>query len=190
MKRAEADIEKYFANPLKVEIGGSPVKGPADAKVTIFEFSDFECPYCKRGFDVVEEVLKAYPNDVKVVFKNMPLEFHNMATPAAKAALAAQKQGKFWEFHDELFKNQQSISEELFPKIATTLGLDMEKFKADMNSPEVEAQIKSDISIAKALDITGTPGFIVAGIPVKGAYPFEHFKKIIDRSLNGGPAKG
>lgn len=181
--REKAQLEEQFNNPVKIDIGSSPVKGPAGAKVTIVEFSDFECPFCVRGKNTMEEVLKAYPNDVKVVFKNLPLPFHKNAVPAAKAALAAGKQGKFWEMHDKLFDNQKSLNQATYEKIAGELALDVEKFKKDMADPALDKQIEEDKKIAEANGIQGTPGFFVNGVAVKGAYPFEHFQSIIDRWL-------
>lgn len=182
-RQAEAEMEEMFKNPVKVDVGQSPVKGPADAKVTVIEFSDFECPYCKRGADTVEQILKAYPKEVKVAFKHLPLPFHKNAMPAAKASIAAQKQGKFWEFHDVLFNNQKSLGQDFFEKTAANLKLDVEKFKKDMNDPETEKQVKADMELAQKHGIQGTPGFFVNGVAVKGAYPFDHFKKIIDKHL-------
>lgn len=183
-----AQMEEQFKNPVKVEVGKSPVKGPTDAKVTIIEFSDFQCPYCQRANNTVSEILKAYPKDVKVAFKHLPLPFHQNAMPAAKASLAAGEQGKFWEMHDSLFQNQTQLSDELFIKEAQRLGLDVEKFKKDMASPEIEKQIKDDMDLAKKHGIEGTPGFFVNGVAVKGAYPIDHFKKIIDRWIAGAPS--
>ncbi|MCB0317866.1 MAG: thioredoxin domain-containing protein [Bdellovibrionales bacterium] len=147
------------------------------------EFSDFQCPYCKRGADTMAEVLKAYPNDVNLVFKNLPLPFHKQAGPAAKAALAAGKQGKFWEMHDRLFNNQQRLSAGFYEEQAKDLGLDVEKFKTDLNDPELEKQLKADMDLAQKHGISGTPGFFVNGVEVRGAMPVDHFKGIIDRWL-------
>jgi protein-disulfide isomerase len=182
--KQKAELEEQFKNPIKFEIGGSPVKGPANAKVTIFEFSDFQCPFCKRGADNLEQVVKAYPNDVKLVFKNLPLAMHPEAMPAAKAALAAHKQGKFWEMYSELFNNQGSLNSELYSELAKKLNLNLEKFKSDMASPEIEKQVKDDMAQAQSQQIQGTPFFSVGGVAVRGAYPPEHFKTIIDRHLD------
>jgi len=186
----KTDFESQFKSPVKVDAGASPAKGPATAKVTIIEFSDFQCPYCKRGHDTMDEVLKAYPNDVKLVFKHLPLPFHKEAGPAAKAAYAAGKQNKFWEYHDALFANQSRLGAAYYEEVAKNLGLNMEKWKKDMASPEAEKQIEADKAIAEANSIQGTPGFFVNGVAVKGAYPFDHFKTIIDRWLNEGKAEG
>ncbi len=183
----KTEFEEQFKNPVKIEIGKSPVKGPANAKITIIEFSDFQCPYCKRGKDTMDEVLKAYPNDVKLVFKNRPLAFHKEAMPAAKAALAAGKQGKFWEMHDAIFDNQQKMGTGFYEEKAKALGLNVEQFKKDMASPELEELIKADEALADQNGIQGTPGFFVGGVAVKGAYPIDHFKMIIERLLGKTP---
>jgi len=178
-----AKLEEQFKNPVKVEVGSSPTKGPAGAKITIVEFSDFQCPYCQKGGEVAAQILKAYPNDVRVAFKHLPLPFHPQAKPAALASFAAQKQGKFWEFHEALFANQSSLSPEFYKQTATKLGLNLEQFKKDQASPEAEASVKGDADTAQKLGIGGTPAFVVNGVQVNGAYPFEHFKTIIDRQL-------
>jgi protein-disulfide isomerase len=185
---AKAEVENQFKNPAKVDIGKSPVKGPANAKVTIIEFSDFQCPYCRKGRDTMDEVAKAYPNDVKVSFKHYPLPFHKEAEPAAKASWAAQQQGKFWEFHDALFNNQDKLGTDFYLATAKELKLDEAKFKADMNSAAAAAQVKEDMELGSKNGIQGTPGFFVNGVAVKGAYPASHFKGIIDRWLNQGAA--
>lgn len=183
MKQARQEVENSLKNPVKIDAGSSPSKGPASAKVTIIEFSDFQCPYCKKGFENMEEVVKMYPKDVRLVFKNLPLDFHEKALPAAKAAMAANKQGKFWQMHDAFFQNQGKLGDDFFLEQAKTLGLDVEKFKTDMNSEEVMKQINDDKALAAQNQIQGTPGFFVNGVPVKGAYPPEHFKMIIDKLL-------
>ncbi len=188
-KMAEAQMEEQFKNPVKLEIGDSPVIGPKDAKVTIIEFSDFQCPYCKRGHDTMAEVLKAYPKDVKIAFKHMPLPFHKDADPAARAAFAAYKQGKFWEYHDALFENQQKLSSENLLEYAKNLKLDIEKFKKDMESQAAKDAVKADTELGQKNGIQGTPGFFVNGVAVKGAYPVDHFKTIIDRWISGNTSK-
>ena len=179
----KVSMEKQFDSPVKIEIGDAPIKGPKDAKITVIEFSDFQCPFCQRGAQTMDELLKAYPNDVKVAFKNLPLPFHPQAKPAAIAALAANEQGKFWEMYDELFKNQQNLSEEFFNQTATKLGLDMAKFAADLKSEKLTKQIDDDMQIANTLGVRGTPGFFVNGVQVRGAREPEFFKQIIDRWL-------
>ncbi|RIL10670.1 MAG: disulfide bond formation protein DsbA [Proteobacteria bacterium] len=180
----EQQFEDQFKNRAKIDVGNSPSKGPSDAKITIVEFSDFQCPYCKRGMDTMEEVLKAYPKDVKLVFKHLPLPFHKEAMPAAKASYAAGKQGKFWEMHDALFINQDKLTADFYVEQAKTLGLNVDQFKKDMGSPEAEAAVKADKEIAEKNGIQGTPAFFVNGVGVRGAYPLDHFKKVIERLMN------
>lgn len=166
-------------------VGDSPFKGPKDAKVTILEFSDFQCPYCKRAAATADKVVEEYPKDVKLVFKHLPLSFHKEALPAAKASMAAAKQGKFWEMHDALFDGQKKLGSEYYPEAAKEIGLDVEKFKKDMASPEVDKMVKADMELARKLGVNGTPGFFVNGEALQGARPFADFKKAVDRALQG-----
>jgi len=182
-------LESQFKNPVTIDLGSSPSKGPAGARVTIVEFSDFECPFCKRGRDIMDQVLKMYPNDVKLVFKHLPLEFHSKAEPASRAAIAAGNQGKFWEMYNALFDNQNKLGDEFYLEQAKTLGLNIDKFKADMASEATKKALDADKAIAKANQIQGTPAFFVNGIAVRGAYPPDHFKSIIDRLLKGEEKK-
>lgn len=182
-KQQEEKVESQFNNPVKVDIGNSPVQGNPNAKVTIIEFSDYQCPFCKRGYEVMAEVLKAYPNDVKLVFKNLPLEIHPEAKPAALAALAAGEQGKFWEMYKELFENQQSLGQATYISLAQKLALDVPKFEADMKSEKLKKTLEEDAKIGEQLGVRGTPGFFVNGVQVSGAQPFSVFKNLVDRWL-------
>ncbi|MDR2338033.1 MAG: thioredoxin domain-containing protein [Deltaproteobacteria bacterium] len=179
-KDAIANYKKYFS------IGNSPVKGNKNAKVTVVEVSDFECPYCSRGKAVIDEVLKAYPKEVKVVFKNLPLSFHQNAKPAALAALAAGEQKKFWEMHNLIFDNQRELSREKYLEFAKQLKLDLKKFEKDMDGEKLAKQLDNDIEMAGKLGVQGTPGFFINGTPIRGALPFEAFKSIIDKELAKG----
>ena len=114
------------------------------------------------------------------------MAFHKQAKPAAAAALAAGEQGKFWEMHDALFNNQRSLSPTFYEEQAEKLGLDVDKFKKDMESEAIQKQIDEDVKLAGKHGISGTPGFFVNGVAVKGAYPLDHFKKIVDRWLKQG----
>lgn len=187
MKMAEAQraaqMEDSFKNRKTVDVGAAPIKGNPKAKVTIVEFSDFECPFCSRGKDVMEQVLKMYPNDVRVAFKHNPLPMHQQATPASKAAIAAGNQGKFWEMHDLLFTNQRNLNPEQFKVFAQQLGLDMAKFEADMNAEATAKLIASDMQQGAQAGVRGTPNFLVNGVQVGGAQPPDVFKAIIDRVL-------
>lgn len=164
-----------------IDIKDSPFEGPVDAPVTLTLFTDFECPYCSKMPPLIEQVLKNNPKNVKVVFKNMPLGFHKMARPAAYAALAAQEQGKFWEFHDRLFDTKK-LSTASIDKIAADLKLDMVKFKADMNSPEILAKVEKDLKDAKNAGVTGTPTVFINGRRPQQRSP-QGYQAIINEEL-------
>lgn len=183
LEAAQADLEERIKNPVKIDVGASPVKGSESAKITIIEFSDFECPYCKEASEALEAVLKKYPNDVRLAFKHLPLPFHSQATPAAVASLAAHKQGKFWEYHDKLFGMQEELSSASFEKIAQELGLDLAKFKQDIASPELKKSVKEDADLAAELQIEGTPAIFVNGVQFSGVVPAEELSNIIERLM-------
>ncbi|NJK88284.1 MAG: thioredoxin domain-containing protein [Myxococcales bacterium] len=121
------------------------------------EFSDFQCPFCSRVNPTIAEILKTYGDKVQVQFRHQPLSFHPRALPAAKASMAAHGQGKFWEYHDKLFANQQNLNDEDFVRYAKELGLDAKKFEADMKSDEVAKVVARDQTDAGRYGATGTP---------------------------------
>jgi protein-disulfide isomerase len=166
-----------------VNTQGSPVKGPENAKITVVEFSDFQCPFCKRVTPTLEQVEKAYPGEVRVVFKHLPLSIHSKARGAHIASEAAHKQGKFWEMHDKLFENQRNLSEENYDKWAGELGLDVDQFKKDRAAAAITKRVDRDVSEAGALGVTGTPAFFINGKFLSGAQPFDAFKAKIDAEL-------
>ncbi len=184
----EPSLEERLKNRVDVSVQGAAVRGPADAPITIVEFSDFQCPFCKRVLPTVEEVLKSYEGKIKLAFKHNPLPFHPNAMPAAKAAVAAQRQGKFWEMHDKLFENQQALTPENYKKWAKEIGLDLKKFEKDMKDPAVQKQIEDDAAFARKNGAGGTPGFFVNGVLLVGAQPTERFKEVIDALLKGPDA--
>jgi Protein-disulfide isomerase len=181
--------DEEFANPLKPAVDDARVMlGAKDAKVTIVEYSDFECPYCSKGYATVEEVLKAYPNDVRVVYKHLPLDFHPMAMPAARyfEAVAMQGMDKAAKFYKLVFENQGELrtKKDAFLKdSAKKAGADMKKVEKDLNSEAITKIIEADMEEAKKFDFSGTPGFLINGVSLKGAYPFAEFKTIIDKHL-------
>ncbi len=181
--------EQQFEASFKTRIedipvdANSPVKGKKDAPITLIEYTDFQCPYCERGSKTVEAVLKKYPEQVKVIFKNNPLDFHKEAKDAAKAALAANKQGKFWEYHDLLFENASKLNEEMFVKFAKDLKLDMDQFNKDRNSDAISDQIELEKMDAAERKLTGTPVFIANGVVIRGAKTLDYFVRVIDRLL-------
>ncbi len=149
---------------VSIDTEGSPFLGRADAPVEIVEFSDFQCPYCARVKPMTEEILRQYPDQVKVVFKNFPLSSHEHAKPAALAAMAAQNQGKFWEFHDELFAAQRELSRDKIMAIARDLDLDMNQFQRDIRSRELSRRLQKDMQDGQQAGVRGTPTIFVNGM--------------------------
>jgi len=184
----QKDIMKLF-NPRRptidynkvndIPLGSSYIRGNADAPVTIVEFSDFQCPYCAKLQTVIEEVLKTNPDNVKLVFKDFPLSFHQHAKNASIATRAAGEQGKYWEMHDMIFINYKKLSPEKFNEFAKTLNLDMEKFSADFKSGKYDKDIQADINLGKKLGVSGTPTLFINGKRMQNRSP-EDFKKAIE----------
>jgi protein-disulfide isomerase len=167
-----------------------PSRGPADAKVTVIEFSDYQCPFCKRAEPTVQALLQKYPTQVRLVYRHMPLDgLHPRARAAAIAAVCAEQQGKFWEYHDALFQNQQALSDTDLDKYAADLGLDAGKFKTCRQDPATETRVNTDAAAARQAGLTGTPAFFVNGILISGARPIEDFTRWIDQELaaSGAP---
>ena len=190
-QKGQEQFEAGFKNRVTdVAAAHNPTRGLENAPITIVEYTDFQCPYCTRGSRTVNELLETFPEEVKVVFKNLPLKMHDQAMPAAKAAMAAHRQEKFWEYHDLLFENSSNLKEELFEKLAKDLSLDLERFNADRASDEVARQVESDLEQAAKHKITAAPTFVVNGVIVMGARPFEYFEKVIDRLLEETEKRG
>jgi Protein-disulfide isomerase len=180
-RRPEVPLEERIKNAVKVDIGNAPTKGPENAAITIVEFSDFQCPFCKRVLPNVDQVMKSNEGKVRLAFRQHPLSFHQNAMSAAKASLAAKDQGKFWEMHDALFENQQDLSDEGVKKAAQKAGLNMAKFEKDWKSDKYQAQIDEDIKFATANGATGTPAFFINGVLLSGAQPPPAFQAVIDK---------
>jgi protein-disulfide isomerase len=172
-------------------VGDAPVKG-ADAKhakVTIVEWSDFQCPFCGRVEPTIDAVMQQYGKDVRVAFKQLPLPFHNNAHTAAEAALAAKAQGKFWEMHAIMFKNQQALDRPSLEKYAAQIGLNVDKFKADLDSGKWKAKVDAEQQEGAKIGANGTPNFFINGKNFVGAQPLEQFKAKIDEAIKEADAK-
>jgi protein-disulfide isomerase len=161
----------------------SPRRGPDSARVTMMEFGDFQCPYCGAAESTVRRVLSSYPNDIALDFVNMPLSFHENALRAAEAFLAAARQGKGWEMHDQMFAYQQALSDTDLDSYAQVIGLDLVQFDADRASPEIADEVAQDEALAAALGVDRTPTFYIDGYFIVGNQPFSVFKKVIDQVL-------
>lgn len=169
---------------VEVALGDLPPLGPADAKVTIVEFSDYECPFCKRAEVSVEEVRKVYGDKVRIAYRNYPLPFHANARPAAQAALCANEQGKFWDYHDKVMA-AKDLSAANLQQLASDTGLDRKKFDDCVAAERYKDQIDKDLAAGQAAGVNGTPAFFINGRLLDGAQPFEKFQEIIDEELAG-----
>jgi protein-disulfide isomerase len=169
---------------VEVAAAGRPEKGGgAKAPVTIIEFSDYQCPFCKRAEQSVDKVMEAYGNKVRVVFRDFPLPMHSDARPAAEAANCANAQGKFWEYHQKLFANQSALGEDKLKSYAEAVGLDGAKFARCMQEKPFRVAIDKDIADGAKVGVSGTPAFFINGRMLSGAQPFEKFKEVIDEEL-------
>lgn len=164
-----------------INIKGAPIRGLDKAPVTIVLFTDFQCPYCIKVNPLLDQVLEKNPDTVKLAFKNMPLGMHQFADPAARAALAAGEQGKFWEFHDALFA-LPALNNEAIDAIAVKLGLKMDQFKSDMASPKIRQKVDQDMMDAQQAGVTGTPSIFINGHPLRDR-TIEGFQQKIDAAL-------
>ena len=182
----EVFIQKPRRPTFPVEIGNAPFAGAKDAKVVIAEFSDFQCPFCAKGADILKELKKKYGSKIKVVFKNFPLPFHNHAEAAANAGLCANEQGGdyFWKMHDEMFANQDSLDTEGLKKMAKKLGLKSESFEKCLAENKYLAQVKTDMEDGRKIKVKSTPTFFINGQLINGAQPLETFTEIIDEELS------
>jgi protein-disulfide isomerase len=149
--------------PKKIDVSEAPMKGNAAAKVTLVEFADYECPHCKRLQPVLRQIVDEFHNDVKVYFKNYPLPQHTNARLAAEAAVAANKQGKFWVFQDKLWDKQDELSPAEIEKLAKESGLDLAKFRADLDSAAVKDRVQKDRLDGQALGLQATPTLYIDG---------------------------
>lgn len=175
--------------PVDVANGHFPVKGDENAKVTIVEFSDFECPFCGRFYeDTLPTLLKEYidTGKVKLYYRHFPLAFHPQAKPLALVAECANEQDKFWEMHDVIFQNNATISSstmDTYKGWAEELGLDTSEFNDCVDTKKYEKDVDADTADGTAAGVSGTPTFYINGLQIVGAQPFDAFKKIIDQEL-------
>jgi protein-disulfide isomerase len=170
-----------------VDLTGVPLRGNAKAKVTVVEWSDFQCPFCAKVGPTMKQLEAEYGDRVRFAFKHLPLSFHPKAPAAHAAAEAAHRQGKFWEMHDRIFEKQQEMAPEKYVEWARELGLDVAKFQQDAAAAEVKSRIDADVKQAGGLGVTGTPSFFVNGRFLQGAKPFEAFKEVIEEELKRTP---
>jgi protein-disulfide isomerase len=168
---------------VQIAVGSAPTVGPASAPVTLVVFSDFACPYCARAVDTLDALEARYGDELRIAFKNRPLPMHERAPQLARAALAANEQGRFWELHDLLFDGARTHQKVDVEKAAEQLGLDVRRFRTDLADPRLAERVEADNAEAVRLDVRGTPTFFVNGRRVTGAQPVTVFRELIDEEL-------
>ena len=181
----------------KVEVSAdpklAPALGPLKPKVLVIVFSDFQCPVCRRVTDATHQIPEEWPGDVRVEFRNLPLKMHANAENAAIAAMAAHRQGKFWEMHDMLFANQQALDPASLEGYAQKLGLDVARWKKDTADPALRARVHEDAALAEKLGATATPAFVVNGTTSVGWGSWFGFRSVVEKeraAVNDAIAKG
>jgi protein-disulfide isomerase len=184
--RRRADVRILLDPPRRrVDADDDPSRGPADAPVTIVEFSDFQCPYCSRVTPVLKRLEESYPGKVRLVFRDFPLlQIHPQAAGAAEAAGCAHEQGKFWEMHDTLFAQQGRLKAEDLKQHAQAIGLDVEKYEACLQSGRRTEEWRKDLKDGEAHGVSSTPAFFINGRLVVGAQPYEEFSAAVEDELS------
>ncbi|MBF0126918.1 MAG: DsbA family protein [Magnetococcales bacterium] len=186
VKKHKVEVLLQAPTPPRVAVNGpmEPSRGNVKAPVTIVEFSDFQCPYCKKGQQLLQDLAKKYsPDQVRVVFRHYPVPGHDQAAEAAEASMCAHEQGRFWEYHDALFAQQEALGAKLYGEIAGKLKLDADKFNACMAGNKQVPRISGDFEEGSRLGVTGTPTFFINGLMVMGAKPLAEFQALIDQEL-------
>jgi protein-disulfide isomerase len=183
------ELEKAFETPLTPEIrSDESFMGSKDAPITIVEYTDFQCPYCKKGADNIKEVMQRHKGKVRVVLKHLPFQQNSMPAALHYEAIRLQSPDKAWSFYDRIFKEQARVreGEKFFKEVAKAVGANMARLDLDIKSDEVMSRIQQDMQEAEKFGITGTPGFVVNGVPIRGAYPPDYFDFIIEELKKRG----
>lgn len=189
-KFAQPPEAKLLEDPVEIPIANSPVTGPASAAITLVEFSDFQCPFCYKAVAQLNTIMKAYPTQVKLVFKQFPLvESHPEAAVSAAAALAANRQGKFWQMHDAMFANHGSLSRKAIMGWAAGLGMDMKRFTADLDSQAIKQAVMRDMEDGNKIGVDATPTIFIDGQKYNGALALDAIKPVIEAELKRLAAK-
>lgn len=188
--RSRNGVRSYLT-PYRVEIAATgPARGPSGAVVTIVEFADFQCPYCKQAEGTLHTLLADHPQDVRLVFRNLPLTpMHPNAEIAAAAGICAGRLGKFWEMHDAMYQDQGALTHDALVETAQRLGLDTDRFSACLSDRSTREALDSDARAALELGLGSTPYFFINGRPLDGSVPLEKFESIIGEELERTPAQ-
>jgi len=175
---------KTLDDPVKIHVEGAPSKGPAAAKITLVEFSDFQCPYCSKAAFALDELSRKFPGDVRLVYKQYPIAMiHGQATLAARASIAANYQGKFWLLHDRMFSNSNKISRDNILAWSKEINMDMPRFIKDLDSKEVAAIVDRDVKEGDDIGVLGTPTVFLNGKRYNGELTAADFGKVIESEL-------
>lgn len=178
----EQELKRY-----DVPVDGDPSIGPENAAITLIEFSDYQCPFCKKWHnEVFYRIREDYPDQVRIVYRDFPLtSLHPEAVPAAMAANCAYEQDAFWEFHEKLFTGELPLGKDTYNQYASDLGLDMQQFEECVSSEKYVNEVQADFQYAVQLGVQSTPTFFLNGIPLVGAQPYEVFQRVIELELAG-----
>ena len=186
-------MEESFSKPLQPNIAGLPVRGTAGAPLVLVEYSDFQCPFCGRAFETVSKLLTKYKGKIQFIYKHLPLSFHAQARVASEyyEAIMLQDKQKAFDFHDEIYKDVRKLQggKKFLDSLAKKVGANVAKVQKDITSAAVKKRVDDDLKEAGKFGFQGTPGFLLNGVPVKGAYPVEHFVTIVEELKKRGKVK-
>ncbi|HEY1373285.1 MAG TPA: thioredoxin domain-containing protein [Candidatus Binatia bacterium] len=192
LAQEQRSFEESLKNPYKPKISErTRIRGNKAAKYTLVEYADFQCPYCGNSYPTVEKLREKYGDDLRFVYKHLPLSsIHPQALPAARymEAISLQSEDKAWNFYDIVFKNQGKLAESFYQETAKSIGVDLDRLAADLKSEQVAAAIDADVKEAKDMGFTGTPGFLLNGVPITGAVPIDYFDNIIAKLAEQSPS--
>jgi protein-disulfide isomerase len=187
--RDDYEVVNYLEPPRFDVAAEGPAKGPESAPVTIVEFSDFECPFCKRIYPTLNQIMDDYDGQVRLVFRQFPLNaIHPNAQKAAEASLCADEQGKFWELHDAMFEGSGGLDAASLKSRAAEIGLDQDAFGTCLDSGRFAEQVAADLDAGRALGVSGTPALFINGRYLSGAQPYDVITRVIDDELQRGGA--
>ncbi len=182
--RTKADIKVNLSRPrAEVSVDDDPSKGPKTAPVTLIEFTEYQCPFCKKARPTIDKILSEYGDKVHYVLRDFPLSFHKQAKGSANAAQCAGEQGKYWEYSSQLWDSQGQHTDAKLVEIGESIKLDMTKFNSCVKSQKYFAEIDKDMDDGGKVGVSGTPAYFINGMFLSGAQPFSAFKQLIDEEL-------
>ena len=184
--REGASIEILLKAPRSIIPEGGASRGPANAPITLVEFSDYECPFCRKAEPTLDELARLYPTELRIVYRHLPLQNHRYAVPAAKAAICAQDQGKFWPYHRLLFANQQALMPKDLNAYAERIGIEMPVFASCLEDEATADRLARDAEAGRRAGARATPTFFINGLRLRGARELDAFRQIINRELGRG----